>query len=98
MIDALTMAEAQEIVGYWEQNPPPHLILQAIARMLGWTPPRAPASGNPTLTAIAADVPPGLAVTRGADPGLPLPRDEGALRAENRRRAVAIARRNRVSE
>jgi len=31
----MTLAEAGEIFAYWAENPPPHLLLQAIARLLG---------------------------------------------------------------
>jgi hypothetical protein len=36
VIDDTTLAEAGEIFRYWEDNPPPHLLLQAVARLLGW--------------------------------------------------------------
>ncbi len=90
----MTLAEAGEIFGYWEECPPAHLILQAIARLLGWTPrPAAPAA--PPIREIAAAAPPGLALVAGGDLGMPMPLDEGALRARNRDRAAVIARRNR---
>src|SRR5713101_7591238 len=89
----MTLAEAGEIFAYWEENPPPHLMLQAIARLLGWTPRPAPA-GTPQIADIAAAAPPGLAVARGGDLGMPAPLDLDALRARNRARAVGIARRN----
>lgn len=91
----MTLAETGEIFAYWQQNPPPHLMLQAIARLLGWTPPSAASGGNPPLAEIAAAAPPGLAVTRGEALGLPPPLDDEALRERNRCRAIAIARRNR---
>ena len=85
----MTLAEAAEIFGYWAENPPPHLLLQAIARTLGWSPappPEAPRS----LDDIAAAAPPGLAVTRGGDPTMPLPLlDPDRLRQRNRARALA---------
>jgi hypothetical protein len=90
----MTLAEAGEIFGYWERNPPAHLMLQAIARTLGWVPRSAPA-GAPPLEEIAAAAPPGLTVARGGDLGMPAPLDRDALRARNRVRAMEIARRNR---
>jgi hypothetical protein len=93
VIDGMTLAEAGEIFAYWEQNPPPHLMLQAIARMLGWLPPSAP-FGKPRIEDIAAAAPPGLLVARGGDPGTPAPLDIDTLRARNRALAIAIARRN----
>lgn len=89
----MNLAEAGEIFSYWEDNPPAHLMLQTIARMLGWAPRPAPA-GAPRIEDIAAAAPPGLAVARGVDPGMPAPFDVDALRAQNRARALAIARRN----
>ncbi len=90
----MTLAEAGEIFGYWEENPPPHLMLQTIARMLGWMPRPAPA-GALRIAALAAAAPPGLTLARGGDPGMPAPLDLDALRAQNRARALAIAQRNR---
>ncbi|MGC2411747.1 MAG: hypothetical protein WA459_03495 [Stellaceae bacterium] len=87
----MTLAEAGEIFGYWEENPPAHLMLQTIAQMLGWAPRPAPA---PPVEDIAAAAPPGLTVTRGGDLGMPAPVDLDALRAKNRAQAFAIARRN----
>lgn len=81
----MTLDEAGEIFAYWEENPPAHLMLQAIARMLGWTPPSA--SAPPAAEAIGAAAPPGLAVTRGEDLGMPAPLDLEALRRRNRARA-----------
>lgn len=89
----MTLAEVGEIFGYWEECPPAHLMLQTIARMLGWMPRAAPA-GAPPVAEIAAAAPPGLAVTRGGDLGMPLPLDLDAMRARNRASAIAIARRN----
>ena len=90
----MTLAEAGEIFGYWERNPPAHLLLQTIARMLGWVP-REVADGTPAVEHLAAAAPPGLAVARGADIGMPPPvLDPAALRARNLARAVAIARNN----
>jgi hypothetical protein len=90
----MSLAEAGEIFTYWEENPPAHLMLQAIARMLGWMP-RPTATGASRIADLAAAAPPGLAVTEGGDPGMPAPLDADALRAQNRARAIAIARRNR---
>jgi hypothetical protein len=89
----MSLAEAGEIFGYWEENPPAHLMLQTIARMLGWMPRPAP-TGAPRIADFAAAAPPGLTVTGGGDPGMPAPLDADALRAQNRARAIAIARRN----
>ena len=87
----MTLAEAGEIFAYWEQNPPAHLIVQAIARLLGWSPPPAVAP----VEAIAAAPPPGLAIARGSDLGMPPPvLDPAVLRPRNRARALAIARGN----
>ncbi|HLY44483.1 MAG TPA: hypothetical protein VKQ73_02795 [Stellaceae bacterium] len=83
----MTLAEAGEIFGYWEQNPPPHLLLQAIARLLGWTPPPVTA-GLAALADLAAAPPPGLALVRG-DLGMPPPQDIETLRARNRTRRTA---------
>ena len=89
----MTLAEAGEIFAYWQANPPPHLILQAIARLLGWAPPAAD-DRDPPLAQIVAAAPPGLAVAPGADLGMPPPLDPEALRAKNRAAALATARRN----
>jgi hypothetical protein len=90
VIDAMSLAEAGEIFAYWEQNPPPHLLLQTIARMLGWTPP-AP---QPRASLAAAAPPPGLAVVRGGALGMPEPLGIDALRTRNRARAMAAAQRS----
>src|SRR5262249_57332223 len=37
-IDAMTLAEAEEIFAYWVQNPPTHLMVQVIARAPRWQP------------------------------------------------------------
>jgi hypothetical protein len=89
----MNLAEAGEIFGYWEENPPAHLMLQTIARMLGWAP-RPTQAGAPPIADIAAAAPPGLAVTRGGDPGMPPPLDLDAMRARNRALALATARRD----
>jgi hypothetical protein len=90
----MTLAEAGEIFGYWEESPPAHLMIQTIARMLGWTP-RPAAAGVARVEDIAAAAPPGLALNTGGDLGMPPPLDPEALRVRNRARALAIARRNR---
>lgn len=87
----MTLAEAGEIFGYWEDNPPAHLMLQGIARMLGWMPHSTPALRIEDITAAA---PPGLTVARGGDLAMPAPLGLDALRARNQARALAIARRN----
>jgi len=84
----MTLAEAGEIFGYWEANPPAHLLLQTIARMFGWLPRPAPA-GAPSIEEIAGAAPPGLAVARGGDLGMPAPLDLDALRTRNRARALS---------
>lgn len=91
----MTLAEAGEIFGYWEECPPAHLMLQTIAGMLGWMP-RSALANTPPIEQIAASPPPGLAVMRGGDLGMPAPLDLEALRARNRLSALAIARRNRT--
>ena len=68
-------------------------MLQTIGRMLGWVP-RTAQAGAPPIEEIVAAAPPGLAVARGGDLGMPAPLDLDALRARNRAQAVAIARRN----
>ena len=89
MIDEMTLAEASEIFGYWAEAPPPHLLLQAIARLLGWSPAPPPAPGPATFDDIAAAPPPGLALVRGADPAMPAPiLDPEILRARNRAAAA----------
>lgn len=89
----MTLAEAGEIFAYWAAAPPPHLILQAIARMLGWAPAPTPATASPSFEGIAAAPPPGLSVLRGADPAMQPPvLDPELLRERNRARALADAR------
>ena len=76
----MTLAEAGEIFRHWEHNPPAHLMLQTIARLLGWAP-AAPTQPDPD--ALLAAPPPGLAVTRG-DTGMPAAvLDAETLRARN---------------
>jgi hypothetical protein len=90
----MSLAEAGEIFAYWEQNPPAHLIVQALARLLGWRPPSAAAEAAP-IAALAAAPPPGLLVGHPGDRGMPAPvLDAASLRARNRARALAIALRN----
>jgi hypothetical protein len=82
VIDGMTVREAGEIFAYWAQNPPAHLMLQTIARLLGWKPAAAP---MPALSQIAAMAPPGLAVATSGSLGMPAPvLDIDALRARNR--------------
>ena len=88
----MTLAEAGEIFRHWEQNPPAHLILQTIARLLGWSPPAA-AAPMPDPAELATTPPPGLAVTRGGDIGMPVPvLDAAALRTRNLAAAVHAIR------
>jgi hypothetical protein len=82
VIDGMTLAEAGEIFDYWVENPPVHLMVQAIARMLGWKPAR---SGPPRIAEIMAMAPMGLSVATGGDLGMPAPvLDIETLRARNR--------------
>jgi hypothetical protein len=90
VIDGMTLAEAGEIFAYWQENPPPHLLLQAIARLFGWSP---AAEAARQIADIAAAAPPGLAVARGDDLAMPAPLDLDALRTRNLVRAAEIARR-----
>ena len=93
MIDRMTLAEAGEIFRYWEDNPPPHLLLQTIARLIGWRPER-PSSQVASLADLAAAPPPGLAVMPAGDVAMPSPiLDPATLRARNRERARAAASR-----
>jgi hypothetical protein len=86
VIDAMSLAEAGEIFHYWEANPPPHLMLQAIAHLLGWQPSRLP---PPTSIAdLTASPPPGLAVAPAATLDIPPATfDLATLRARNRARS-----------
>jgi hypothetical protein len=87
VIDAMTLAEAEEIFAYWADNPPMHLMVQTIAAMLGWKK-RPAARASDGLAEIAAVPPPGLAVVQG-DAGMPAPIfDVDTLRAANRARAA----------
>jgi hypothetical protein len=82
VIDGMTLAEAGEIFRYWEDNPPPHLMLQTIARLLGWQPARQPAPAS--IAELAASPPPGLAVAPAATLDLPpVTFDLATLRARN---------------
>jgi hypothetical protein len=97
VIDEMTLAEAGEVFRYWEENPPAHLMVQTIARLLGWQP-RRPNKMPTSLAEIAASAPPGLAVARGGDPSLPAPVfDPDELRARNWARAMKVARRGGVA-
>jgi hypothetical protein len=89
----MTLAEAGEIFAYWAENPPPHLMLQVIGRLFGWTP-RAASDAAMPIAEIAATAPPGIVVARGGTLGMPAPLGPDGLRAKNRARAVAIAWRN----
>jgi hypothetical protein len=92
VIDRMTLAEAGEIFGYWEHSPPAHLMLQTIARLLGWLP-AGPASAAVTAEELAATGPPGLAVFHGSEFGMPPPiLDVDGLRARNRALSAAIMR------
>jgi hypothetical protein len=84
VIDGMTLGEAGEIFAYWRENPPVHLMVQTIARMLGWKPADDAA---PSLDEIAAMAPPGLSVASRGEIGMPAPvLDIEALRARNRAR------------
>ena len=86
----MTLADAGEIFAYWEREPPVHLIVQAIARLLGWTAPNQRSRPVP-IDEIAASAPPGLAVTHGGKIDMPKAVfDLETLRVRNRARAGAI--------
>jgi hypothetical protein len=77
----MTLAEAEQIFAYWTRHPPAYLMLQAIARLLGWKPVETAA---PSLGDIMAMAPPGLALAAGGNIGMPAPvLDIDALRARN---------------
>ena len=79
----MTLTEAGEIFRYWEDNPPAHLLLQTIARLLGWQPSRP--SPPTTLADLAAAPPPGLAIAPAGTIAMPPPiLDPATLRARNR--------------
>lgn len=43
-VDALTLPDARDLVGYWRERPPPHIVLRAIGEFLGaWEPVKASA-------------------------------------------------------
>ena len=93
VIDGMTLAEAGEIFGYWQElsaaasdaaDDRAHVRLDASPGTGG----RAANRGDRRGAA------PGLAVARGGDLGMPAPLDLDALRARNRASALAIARRN----
>ena len=94
----MTLAEAGEIFGYWVDNPPAYLLLQAIARLLGWSPAAAASSAEVKASPVedlAAAAPPGLTVVRGNASDTPAPfLDPEMLRERNRAHALALARRN----
>lgn len=86
----MTLADVGEIFAYWERDPPVHLVVQTIARLLGWTPPNQP-SRSVQIDEIAASAPPGLAVVGSGAIGMPeAVFDPGALRTRNRARAAEI--------
>jgi hypothetical protein len=81
----MTLAEAGEIFRYWEDNPPPHLLLQTIARLLGWQPARP--SPRSSISDLAAAPPPGLAVAPAGQIAMPpAVFDLATLRARNHAR------------
>ena len=83
MIDRMTLAEAGEIFRYWQDNPPAHLMVQVIARLIGWQPPRPAPAASPA--GLAAAPPPGLAVAPAGTIAMPAPvLDIATLRARNR--------------
>jgi hypothetical protein len=83
----MTLADAEEIFAYWAENPPAHLMVQIIARMLGWKPARDEAL---PLADIAAMAPPGLSIATNGALGMPAPvLDIATLRARNRARRDA---------
>lgn len=85
----MTLAEAGEIFDYWAESPPTHLIVQTIARMLGWKP---PSIGTLPLADIAAMAPPGLAIAANGVLGMPAPTfDIETLRDRNRARLASGA-------
>ena len=82
----MTLAEAGEIFRYWEDNPPAHLMVQVIARLIGWQPPRPaqPSPGASSIADLAAAPPPGLAIAAADTIAMPPPVfDIAALRARN---------------
>jgi hypothetical protein len=84
----MTLAEAGEIFRYWEDNPPPYLLLQTIAHLLGWQPHAEPRAAADALAGLAAMPPPGLAVMPASQIAMPPPiLDPAALRARNHARS-----------
>ena len=80
----MTLAEAEQIFDYWAEHPPTYLMVQAIARILGWKP---AAAAPPSLDDLMAMAPPSLAVAAAGSLGMPAPvLDIEALRARNRAR------------
>jgi hypothetical protein len=92
VIDRMSLSEAGEIFRYWEDNPPPHLMLQAIARLLGWQPARSelpPERVSPVDLAAAA--PSGLVIVpAGSRDEPPAVFDIETLRARNRARGRGL--------
>jgi hypothetical protein len=87
----MTLADVGEIFAYWERDPPVHLMVQTIARLLGWTPPNQP-SRSAQIDAIAASVPPGLTIMHGGTIGMPeAVFDLEELRTHNQAKAAEIA-------
>jgi hypothetical protein len=87
----MTLAEAGEIFRYWEDNPPPYLLLQAIARLFGWQPAHSSAQAAPetALDDLATAPPPGLAVMPATQIAMPPPIfDLETLRTRNHARAA----------
>jgi hypothetical protein len=84
VIDAMTLAEADQVFAYWAEHPPAHLMIQTIARMLGWKP---SAPTPPSFAEIMAMAPPGLATVPPDALGMPAPvLDIDAMRERNRAR------------
>lgn len=80
----MTLAEAGEIFAHWIDNPPVHVMVQVIARMLGWKPVE---KTSPSFSDVAAMAPPGLAIVANGSLGMPAPvLDIEALRRRNRAR------------
>jgi hypothetical protein len=79
----MTLAETEQIFAYWTAHPPVYLMVQAIARMLGWK----PVEPAPPLDELMAMAPPGLVVAAAGSLGMPAPvLDIEALRSRNRAR------------
>jgi hypothetical protein len=87
----MTLGEAGELFAYWRENPPVHLMVRTIARMLGWKPADDAA---PSFDEIAAMAPPGLSVAARGEIGMPAPvLDIEALRVRNRARLANRSKR-----